>query len=136
MTCAVAPTGCRFQASFTTALEDVTAFASVLRVRHADFGRLYALRIKAQGVAWQVVIDGGIGPEIYATGTIAPAATPQFVRPAVPDTLAGTEIRVEVKPVSSGELIGVELTWIPVQPGSQVQVWGPDGQPGCGGGQC
>lgn len=113
-----------YQASFDETLTDPFNFQSVLRVQSADYGHGYTLRIKAQGVAWRVMIDGGIGPEEFASGTIPPAAAPSFVRPALPDTLGGTEIRVEMKPVTAGTFAQAEMTWRPVEPHARPCVWG------------
>lgn len=93
-----------------------TTFTSILRVDSAYSGRLYAIRLRGQGITWRVVADGHCGRDTLASGTIA-AGTPAAVRVSgLPETIGAATLLVEARLTSGATPVQVlaEVSWLPI----------------------
>ena len=86
----------------------------VLRLSDAHRGRLYAWRVRAQGVEWRVVADGHCGRETLASGTIAAGALTTVRVTGLPETIGAAILLLEARSTSSSTLVRAETSWIPI----------------------
>lgn len=87
----------------------------VLRLSTAHQGRLYAWRVRAQGIEWRLIADGHCGRETLASGTIAAGAATTVRVTGLPETIGATILLLEARStLLSTSLVRVETSWYPI----------------------